>query len=209
MNLIRELRNSIWEKANIRRKELKCKKAKAYGMYEKPPYQNLRILLVVFIILVSFSAVIPFYSRNGFQPGKSCDDLEDGSKPQLESENVNTLIQSDCLPDYKKEFLTLYILGLVNIDELTIWVLGVDRRLLVLKMMHEKKLLQASDIADRTERSLQNISYAMRELEGQGLIKCLTPGKHTWKKFILTEKGTEVFEKLKKDNLIGEKLEYA
>ncbi|NJD77316.1 MAG: helix-turn-helix transcriptional regulator [Candidatus Methanoperedens sp.] len=76
-------------------------------------------------------------------------------------------------------------------------------------MMHEKKLLQASDIADRTERSLQNISYAMRELEGQGLIKCLTPGKHTWKKFILTEKGTEVFEKLKKDNLIGEKLEYA
>jgi len=39
---------------------------------------------------------------------------------------------------------------------------------------------------------LQNISNAMRELEEKGLIKCLTPEKHTWKKFIMTEKGTEV-----------------
>jgi DNA-binding PadR family transcriptional regulator len=82
------------------------------------------------------------------------------------------------------------------------WVLGVNRRLIVLKMMHEKRMIQASDIADSTERSLQNISYAMREMEEQGLIKCITPDKRTWKKFILTEKGTEVFEKLKENNLI-------
>ena len=69
------------------------------------------------------------------------------------------------------------------------WVLGVDRRVVVLKMMHEKRMIQASDIADSTDRSLQNISYAMRELEEKGLIKCLTPEKHTWKKYILTEKG--------------------
>jgi len=43
------------------------------------------------------------------------------------------------------------------------WVLGVDRRLVVLKMMHENRLIQASDIADLTDRSLQNISYAMRK----------------------------------------------
>ncbi len=51
--------------------------------------------------------------------------------------------------------------------------------------------------------SLQNISYAMRELEEKGLIRCITSEKGTWKKFIPTEKGTEVFEKLKKNNLIG------
>jgi DNA-binding PadR family transcriptional regulator len=39
-------------------------------------------------------------------------------------------------------------------------------------------------------------------MEEQGLIKCITPDKRTWKKFILTEKGTEVFEKLKENNLI-------
>ncbi len=91
---------------------------------------------------------------------------------------------------------------MVDIDELTMWVLRVNRRLIVLKMMHEKKMIQASDIADSTERSLQNISYAMRELEESGLIQCLTPDKRTWKKFIPTEKGTEVFEKLKKNNII-------
>jgi len=98
--------------------------------------------------------------------------------------------------------IKLFALGIINIDELTMWVLGVDRRLIVLKMMHEKRLIKASDIADDSDRSLQNISYAMREMEEKGLIRCLTPEKHTWKKFILTEKGTEVFEKLKENDLL-------
>ena len=97
----------------------------------------------------------------------------------------------------------MFILGIINIEDLTMWVLGVDRRLIVLKMMHEKRLIQASDIANATERSLQNISYAMRELEEQGLIKCITPDKHTWKRYIPTERGTEVFLKLKKNHLLG------
>jgi DNA-binding transcriptional regulator GbsR (MarR family) len=46
--------------------------------------------------------------------------------------------------------------------------------------MHEKRLIKASDIADDSNRSLQNISFAMRELE-----------------------DTEVFEKLKENNLVG------
>ncbi len=111
--------------------------------------------------------------------------------------------QLECLSDPNEQLLKLFILGLINIDELSMWVLGVDRRLVVLKMMHENRLIKASDIADSTDRSLQNISYAMREMEEQGLIKCLTPGKHTWKKYIPTEKGTEVFEKLKKNKLIS------
>ncbi len=169
---------------------------------KEPLYDNLRILLVIFIIFVSFAGVIPSYSNGGIQMNKSCNDLEEGSWPNLESQEENVEDQLDCSTDYKKELLNLYILGIINIDELAIWVLGVDRRLIVLKMMHEKKLIQASNIAQTTERSLQNISYAMRELEEQGLIKCLTPEKHTWKKFIPTEKGTEVFENLKKNHFI-------
>lgn len=168
---------------------------------EEPSYKKLGVLLVLFVTLISFAAIMPFYSKSEIQTDKPCLELEGGSLQQQPQEE-NARDQLNCLPDYNKELLKLYILGMLNIDELTLWVLGVDRRLIVLKTMHEKRLMQASDIADTTERSLQNISYAMRELEEHGLIKCLTPEKHTWKKFIPTEKGTEVFEKLKKNHLI-------
>jgi len=91
---------------------------------------------------------------------------------------------------------------MMKINELTKWVLTVDRRLLVMKEIHENELIKTSEIAEKTGRSLQNISRAMRELEEHGLIECLTPEKHTWKRYILTEKGTQLFEKLKKNHLI-------
>ncbi len=169
---------------------------------EKTSYKKLQILLLIFVIMVSFAAVMPFSSKSGIQTNKPCAGPEGGSQLQQQSQEENNKYQLNCSSDYKKELFKLFILGMVNLDELTAWVLGVDRRLVVLKMMHEKRLIQASDIADTTDRSLQNISYAMRELEEHGLIRCLTPGKHTWKKFIPTEKGTEVFEKLKENHLI-------
>ncbi len=170
---------------------------------EKPFYKNLRILLVIFIILVSFTAIIPSSSKSEPRTNKPCLEPEGDSLMQQQSLEENIMDQLDCLSSASEQLFKLFILGLVNIDELSMWVLGVDRRLVVLKMMHEKRLIQASDIADSTDRSLQNISYAMREMEEQGLIKCLTPGKHTWKKYIPTEKGTKVFEKLKKNNFIN------
>ena len=91
---------------------------------------------------------------------------------------------------------------MMKIDKLTRWVLSVDRRVLVMKEIHENELIKTSEIAEKTGRSLQNISRAMRELEEHGLIECLTPEKHTWKRYIMTEKGTQVFEKLRKNNLI-------
>lgn len=91
---------------------------------------------------------------------------------------------------------------MMEIDELTRWVLSVDRRILVMKEIHENELIKASEISEKTERSLQNISRALRELEDHGLIECLTPEKHTWKRYILTEKGTQIFEKLRKNRLI-------
>jgi predicted transcriptional regulator len=169
---------------------------------EKPFYKQLSFLLVVFLFLIPFAAIMPFSLKSEIQTNKPCADSDDGSLQQQQSQEENTYGQVDCLPDTNNKLITLFILG-INIDELTMWVLGVDRRLVVLKMMHEKKMIKASDIADTTDRSLQNISYAMRELEERGLVQSLTPGKKTWKKFILTEKGTEVFENLKKNHLIG------
>ncbi|HLB72029.1 MAG TPA: MarR family transcriptional regulator [Candidatus Methanoperedens sp.] len=91
---------------------------------------------------------------------------------------------------------------MMEIDELTKWIIAVDRRVLVMKTIHEQGLIKASEIAEKTDRSLQNISRALRELEKAGLIECLTPEKHTWKRFILTDKGAMVFEKLRKNHLI-------
>ena len=169
---------------------------------EKTPYKYLRILLVISMILVSFTAIIPSSSKSEPQTNKPCIEQE-GDSLVRQSLEENNMDQLDCLSDPNEQVLKLFIMGIINIDELSMWVLGVNRRLVVLKMMHEKRLIQASDIADSTDRSLQNISYAMRELEEYGLIKCLTPGKHTWKKYIPTEKGTKVFEKLKKNKFIS------
>lgn len=82
------------------------------------------------------------------------------------------------------------------IGELLMWVISVDRRLVLMESMKDHTVFKASDIAHETNRSTQNISRALHELENQGLIKCLTPDKTTWKKFILTDMGKEVLKKL-------------
>jgi predicted transcriptional regulator len=170
---------------------------------EKLLCKYLRILIVIFMILVSFSAIIPSSSKSEPQTNKPCLEPDGDSLMQQQSQEEKIMDQLDCSSSGSEHLLKLFILGLINIDKLSMWVLGVDRRLVVLKMMHENRLIKASDIADSTDRSLQNISYAMREMEKEGLINCLTPGKHTWKKYILTEKGTKVFEKLKKNNFLS------
>ena len=95
---------------------------------------------------------------------------------------------------------------MMEIDELAKWVLSVDRRVLVMKEIHKNELIKASEIAEKTGRSLQNISRALRELEEHRLIECLTPEKHTWKRYILTKKGVQVFEKLRRKHLIDQKI---
>ncbi len=192
----------IHGKRIISRKRIEYKKGQHMNK-EKPLYKQLGFLIVIFLFLISFAAVMPFTSKSEFQKNERCADPGDGSFQQHQFQEANTYEQFNCSDNTDNNLITLFILGLVNIDDLTMWVLGVDRRLVVLKMMHEKRLIQAADIADSTGRSLQNISYAIRELEEQGLIQCLTPGKHTWKKYIPTEKGTEVFENLKKNYYIG------
>ena len=171
-------------------------------MNKEKPFYKLSFLLTTFLFLLSFTVITPLITRGEIQTNKPCADADDDSLQQQQSEEENTYAQIDCLPAANDNMIYLFILGVVSIEDLTMWVMGVDRRLIVLKMMHEKRLIQASDIADSTGRSLQNISYAMRELEEMGLIRCITPDKHTWKKYIPTEKGTKVFEKIKENHFI-------
>ncbi len=169
----------------------------------KLPNKSLRLVAVILLLVLFFAAAIkPLASKSEFQTNKPCEDLE-GISLQQQSQEEKIQDQLECSLDSNNGLFKLFILGVVNIDELTMWVLGVDRRLIVLKMMNEKRMIQASDISDSTKRSLQNISYAMRELEKQGLIRCITPDKRTWKKYIPTETGIEVFLNLKKNYLIG------
>lgn len=166
------------------------------------PNKSLRSLVVILLVLFSIAAIMPLPPKSEFRTNKPCVDLEGISLKQQQSQEKKIQDQLECSSDSNKQLLKLFALGIINIDELSMWVLGVERRVVVLKKMHEKRMIQASDIAESTDRSLQNISYAIRELEEKGLIRCLTPGKHTWKKFIMTEKGTEVIENLKKNDLL-------
>ncbi len=81
-------------------------------------------------------------------------------------------------------------------DELIKWVISVDRRLILMESMKRHTAVRASDIAHEANRSTQNISRALKELEDKGLIECLTPEKTTWKKYMLTDNGKKVLDKL-------------
>jgi DNA-binding MarR family transcriptional regulator len=83
-----------------------------------------------------------------------------------------------------------------SLEELLIWVISVDRRLVLLEAMKDHTIIKASDIAHETNRSTQNISRALKEFEDKDMIKCLTPEKATWKKYILTSTGKEIVKKM-------------
>ncbi|WP_319507507.1 sugar-specific transcriptional regulator TrmB [uncultured Methanolobus sp.] len=82
------------------------------------------------------------------------------------------------------------------IDEHVRWIVSVDRRLILIEYMKKNMVAKASEVAQETQRSTQNISHALKEFEDKGLIECLTPSKTTWKKYVLTEMGKTVMEKM-------------
>lgn len=82
-------------------------------------------------------------------------------------------------------------------EEITKWVLSVERRVVVLNAIDATGAFSAADIAERCGRSVQNMSRAIRELEGKGLIECLNPEKRTWKRYLLTDMGRSVYRDLK------------
>lgn len=90
-------------------------------------------------------------------------------------------------------------------EKMVKWVLSVDRRLLVIKEAHTYGVIRAAELAERTDRSVQNISHAIHELEEQGLIECLTPDKNTWKRYILTDLGKNVLKDMEEQRFLIEK----
>ncbi|WP_094228813.1 winged helix-turn-helix domain-containing protein [Methanolobus psychrotolerans] len=82
------------------------------------------------------------------------------------------------------------------INEYVRWIVSVDRRLIIMEYMKKHIMVNASEIAHETQRSTQNISRALKEFEDRGLIECLTPSKTTWKKYVLTDMGKTVMEKM-------------
>ena len=85
----------------------------------------------------------------------------------------------------------------MNIKESALWVIDVDRRLITIRAFKKEKILHPSDIAKENNRSIQNISTAVHELETQGILKPIDK-KVTWRKYILTDKGKKVLDEIEK-----------
>ncbi|SFM30703.1 helix-turn-helix domain-containing protein [Methanolobus profundi] len=83
------------------------------------------------------------------------------------------------------------------LEELIVWILSVDRRVILMESIDNHQVIKASDVAQKTNRSTQNISRALKELKTKGIIRCLTPEKTTWKRYMLTDTGKEVHQRLK------------
>lgn len=83
----------------------------------------------------------------------------------------------------------------MDIKEIALWVIDVDRRLITLKAFKEEKILHPSVIAKENNRSIQNISRAIHELEQQHILRPID-NKVTWRKYILTEKGKKVLHEI-------------
>ena len=83
----------------------------------------------------------------------------------------------------------------MDIKESALWIIDVDRRLITIRAFKKEKILHPSYIAKKNNRSIQNISRAVHELETQGILKPIDE-KVTWRKYILTEKGKKVLNEI-------------
>lgn len=85
----------------------------------------------------------------------------------------------------------------MDIKESALWVIDVDRRLITIKAFKKEKILHPSDIAKENNRSIQNISRAVHELEKEEILRPIDE-KVTWRKYILTNKGEKVLNEIEK-----------
>jgi len=77
---------------------------------EKLPYKYLRILIVIFMILVSFWAIIPSSSESEPKTNKSCLEPDGDSLMQQQSQEEKKIDQLECLTDSNEKLLKLLIL---------------------------------------------------------------------------------------------------
>jgi CBS domain-containing protein len=83
------------------------------------------------------------------------------------------------------------------------WVIMSDRRLVTLRCFKHSQYLGASEIAQETGRSIQNVGTALRELERRKAVTQLEPGRRTWKKYSLTPVGKSILEQVERELSAG------
>jgi CBS domain-containing protein len=91
---------------------------------------------------------------------------------------------------------------IVNIQKLCGWVIQTDRRLIVLQAFKREPFVNAAELAQKTTRSVQNISIALNELEGKGLIVQIDKNRRSWKKFQLSEIGHKVLTEIDRQSKV-------
>lgn len=83
-------------------------------------------------------------------------------------------------------------------EDLVMFALEVDRRLLLLDAIRGQTAFRVSEVVGGTGRSLQNLSRAARELEAAGVLRATSPGKRTWKRYVVTARGQRLLGLLAK-----------
>jgi len=83
------------------------------------------------------------------------------------------------------------------------WIIMSDRRLVTLRCFAHNQYLGASEIARDTDRSIQNVGTALKELEERKVVSLLEPGRKTWKKFGLTSVGKSVLDLVERELSVG------
>ncbi|MGQ9586982.1 MAG: CBS domain-containing protein [Thermoplasmata archaeon] len=90
-----------------------------------------------------------------------------------------------------------------NMRETVKWIIMSDRRLVTLRCFGHNQYLGASEIAHETDRSIQNIGTALKELEERRIVSQMEPGRRTWKKYALTSVGKSVLELVERELSAG------
>lgn len=89
------------------------------------------------------------------------------------------------------------------IRETAKWVINSDRRLVTLRCFRRGQFLGASEIAQETSRSIQNVATALKELESKKIVSQLEPGRRTWKKYALTSIGKSILDSVERELSAG------
>jgi len=87
--------------------------------------------------------------------------------------------------------------------ELAKWIIRSDRRLVTMRYFKHHKFAGASEIAQDSGRSIQNVSTGLKELESRGLLEQLEPGRRTWKKHTLTASGRATLDIVERELSAG------
>lgn len=90
-----------------------------------------------------------------------------------------------------------------NLTRITEWVIETDRRLRTILVFRNQVISGAAEIAEKTGRTIQNISDAISELDDAGIVECVGEHKHSWRKYRLTDFGLNVLANVDKELHLG------